>query len=69
MAYKECQNFDAKVDNARALYEIQIGIMDRAIKANPSSPELALKRVKLLEKRFASEADAVKDAWKKVCYY
>ena len=68
MAYKECQNFDAKVHNARALYKVQIGIMDGAIKANPSSPELALKHVKLIEKQFSSEADEVKDAWEKVCF-
>ena len=69
MVYKKCQNFDANVRNARALYEVQTGIMDKAIKANPSSPELALKRVKLMEKQFSSEADAVKEAWEKVCYY
>ena len=66
MAYEECQNFDANVQNERALYEIQIGIVDKAIRANNYSHELALKRVQLMEKRFSSQSDEVKNAWEKV---
>ena len=66
LAYQECQNFEANVQNEKALYEMQTEIVDKAIKANLSSPELALKRVQLMERRFSSQSDEVKDAWKKV---
>ena len=66
MAREEWQNFDVNVQNERFLYEVQMGIVDKAIKSNLSSPELALKRVQLMERRFSSQSDEVKDAWKKV---
>ena len=68
MAREEWQNFDVNVQNERFLYEVQMGIVDKAIKSNLSSPELALKRVQLMQKRFPAQSGEFKDAWKEVCY-
>ena len=68
LIYKFEYKFESKRRN-----EVQIRIVDKAIKSNLSSPELDSKRVQLIKKRFSAQSDGfkdawLKDAWKKVGY-